>query len=172
MRGAVSLAAALALAADRRRPFPERDLIIFLTFAVILATLVLQGLTLPALIRALGVRDDGEQEQHEELRPAWSRRRPRWRGSTSSRRRSGRATTPRAHAGALRLPQAPLDAQAGKIEDDGYEDRSLATSTMLREVIEAQRAELVRSAQRRPISNEVMRRIERELDLEDQRLEI
>ena len=43
MRGAVSLAAALALAAD----FPQRDIVLFLTFAVIFATLVLQGLTLP-----------------------------------------------------------------------------------------------------------------------------
>ena len=44
IRGAVSLVAALALPSD----FPQRDLIVFLTFAVILATLVLQGLTLPA----------------------------------------------------------------------------------------------------------------------------
>ncbi len=53
MRGAVSLAAALALPIDVR--FPQRDLVIFLTFCVILATLVGQGLTLPALIRRLGL---------------------------------------------------------------------------------------------------------------------
>ena len=51
MRGAVSLAAALALALT----FPDRDLVIFLTFCVILATLVGQGLTLPWLVRRLGV---------------------------------------------------------------------------------------------------------------------
>ena len=51
MRGAVSLAAALALTLD----FPDRDLVIFLTFCVILATLVGQGLTLPLLVRRLGV---------------------------------------------------------------------------------------------------------------------
>jgi CPA1 family monovalent cation:H+ antiporter len=51
MRGVVSLAAALALAAD----FPQRDLILFLTFSVIVATLVGQGLTLPWLIRRLGI---------------------------------------------------------------------------------------------------------------------
>ena len=51
MRGVVSLAAALALPVD----FPERSLIQFLTFAVIIATLVIQGLTLPVLIKALGV---------------------------------------------------------------------------------------------------------------------
>jgi Na+/H+ antiporter len=51
MRGVVSLAAALALSPD----FPQRPLILFLTFCVILATLVGQGLTLPLLIRRLGV---------------------------------------------------------------------------------------------------------------------
>src|SRR5919201_560698 len=61
MRGAVSLAAALAIpfTTDAGAPFPARDLMIFLTFCVILGTLVLQGLTLPAVIRALGVEDDG-----------------------------------------------------------------------------------------------------------------
>lgn len=62
MRGAVSLAAALALPPG----FPERDLLIFLTFVAILATLVGQGLSLPALIRRLGLGDDGSVE-HEEL---------------------------------------------------------------------------------------------------------
>ena len=61
MRGAVSLAAALALAED----FPQRDIVLFLTFAVIFATLVLQGLTLPALIKLLGVEDDGADEREE-----------------------------------------------------------------------------------------------------------
>jgi CPA1 family monovalent cation:H+ antiporter len=60
MRGAVSLAAALAL--PLVPPFPERDLIIFLTFVTIIVTLVGQGLTLPLLIRNLGVGDDGSVE--------------------------------------------------------------------------------------------------------------
>ena len=61
MRGAVSLAAALAvpLTTDDGVPFPGRDLILFLTFAVILVTLVGQGLTLPLVIRKLGLEDDG-----------------------------------------------------------------------------------------------------------------
>ena len=67
MRGAVSLAAALAvpLETDSGAPFPERDLIIFLAFAVILVTLVGQGLTLAPLIRVLGVEDDGAEEREE-----------------------------------------------------------------------------------------------------------
>jgi CPA1 family monovalent cation:H+ antiporter len=62
MRGAVSLAAALALPPE----FPERGLVVFLTFSVILVTLIGQGLTLPALITRLGVVDGGETA-HEEL---------------------------------------------------------------------------------------------------------
>jgi len=57
MRGAVSLAAALALPLelDSGAPLGERDLIIYLTVAVIISTLVIQGLTLPALVRRLGL---------------------------------------------------------------------------------------------------------------------
>jgi NhaP-type Na+/H+ or K+/H+ antiporter len=67
MRGAVSLAAALALplSTDAGAPFPGRDLILFLTFSVILATLVGQGLTLPLLIRALGLEDDGGEARED-----------------------------------------------------------------------------------------------------------
>ncbi len=67
MRGVVSLAAAMALPLTIQdgTPFPGRDLILFLTFIVILATLVVQGLSLPPLIRWLGVKDDGLMEKEE-----------------------------------------------------------------------------------------------------------
>ena len=67
MRGAVSLAAALAIPelTDAGAPFPGRDLIIFLTFAVILVTLVLQGLTLPFVIRALRLEEDDGAAREE-----------------------------------------------------------------------------------------------------------
>src|SRR5213075_2193955 len=70
MRGAVSLAAALALPlhTDAGASLPGRALIQFITFAVILVTVVGQGLTLPFLIRRLGVVDDGTEEEREELR--------------------------------------------------------------------------------------------------------
>jgi hypothetical protein len=59
------------------------------------------------------------------------------------------------------------------MEDDGYEDLSLAYQRLVRELIEAQRAALVRLRNEGTINNEVMRRrIERELDLEESRLEI
>ena len=67
MRGALSLAAALALPleTDAGASFPGRDLILFLTFSVILATLVGQGLTLPFVIRVLGLEDDGIDAREE-----------------------------------------------------------------------------------------------------------
>ncbi|HEY4790210.1 MAG TPA: Na+/H+ antiporter [Actinomycetes bacterium] len=89
MRGAVSLAAALALPLS----FPQRNLIIFVTFGVILATLVLQGLTLPWLIRRLGVqRDDSEAQRR--CGGAYARRTRPWPGWRSSPVRDGPATIP------------------------------------------------------------------------------
>jgi len=66
IRGTVSLAAALAipLATESGEPFPDRDRILFLTFAVILVTLVGQGLMLPAVMRALGLANAGRRERH------------------------------------------------------------------------------------------------------------
>lgn len=68
MRGVVSLAAALALPAllNDGSPFPKRNLIIFLTFCVICVTLVLQGITLPPLIRALGLAGNGGPSGEEQ----------------------------------------------------------------------------------------------------------
>ena len=64
IRGIVSLAAALAipLTIESGAPFPQRDLILFLTFSVILVTLVGQGLLLPAVMRLLGLANAGQGE--------------------------------------------------------------------------------------------------------------
>ncbi|MGZ3410583.1 MAG: Na+/H+ antiporter [Xanthobacteraceae bacterium] len=66
VRGIVSLAAALAipLVTASGEPFPYRDLILFLTFSVILVTLVGQGLLLPTVVRALGLAQAGHLERH------------------------------------------------------------------------------------------------------------
>ncbi|GGJ95920.1 Na+/H+ antiporter [Streptomyces camponoticapitis] len=65
MRGVASVALALAipLETDDGSPFPGRDTIIFIAFAVIMTTLVFQGLTLPWLVKVLGVRADTEAER-------------------------------------------------------------------------------------------------------------
>jgi monovalent cation/hydrogen antiporter len=168
MRGAVSLAAALALPAST----PQRDLVVFLTFAVILVTLVVQGLTLPALIRALGVHDDGA-EANEELRARLAATQAALaRIEELGAEEWTREDTIDRMTRAYDYRRRRLKARAGKIEDDGYEDRSVSYQRIVREVLEAQRAAIVELRNDGTISNDVMHRIERELDLEDQRLEI
>ncbi|MGW0764944.1 Na+/H+ antiporter [Streptomyces sp. NPDC002676] len=68
MRGVASVALALAIPfrTDNGSPFPQRDVLVFIAFAVITATLVLQGLTLPWLVKWLGVRADTEREKEFE----------------------------------------------------------------------------------------------------------
>ena len=65
-----------------------------------------------------------------------------------------------------------LAARAGKIEDDGYEDRSLAYQQAVQIVLGAQRDALVELRRQGTISNETMNRVIQELDLEESRLEI
>jgi CPA1 family monovalent cation:H+ antiporter len=174
MRGVVSLAAALALPLQTStgQAFPQRNLIIFVTFGVIFATLVLQGLTLPWLIRRLGLhRDDSEAQ--EELRG-------RLRATDAALARleelAGeewtRDDTVERMRGLYQFRRRRLKARAGYLEDDGSQDRSLAYQRLVRELLEAQRREIVRLRNQGEISNEVMHRIERDLDLEDSRLEI
>ncbi len=168
MRGAVSLAAALALPLD----FPLRNLILFLTFSVILVTLVVQGLTLPALIRRLRFEED-DSEEREEVRARLAA------ASAALDRLDELAgedwtrddTVERLH-GLYEFRRRRLKARGGYLEDDGSEDRSQAYQRLVRELLEAQRQAIVRLRNQGQISSDVMRRIERELDLEDTRLEI
>src|SRR3954452_1156778 len=172
MRGAVSLAAALAipLETDAGSAFPDRNLIIFLTFAVIFATLVLQGLTLGPLIRRLGITGDGDDEEI----------RARLAATTAALQRLDelaaedwtRDDTVQRMRGMYEYRQRRFKAQAGKIEDDGYEDRSMAYQRTIQAVLAAQREALVALRNEGTISNEVMNRVVREFDLEESRLEI
>jgi NhaP-type Na+/H+ or K+/H+ antiporter len=174
MRGAVSLAVALALplTTDGGERFPQRDLIIFITFAVIFFTLVVQGLTLPALFRRLGISDGGADADEEvrarlvatkaALEQLDSLAGEKWtRDNTVERLRKFYEYRKRRFA-----------ARTGKIEDDGYEDRPLAYQQTLQQVLGAQRDALLRMRTEGHVSNEVMNRILRELDLEESRLEI
>ncbi len=173
MRGGVSLAAALALplTLDGGEPLPLRDLVIFLTYAVILATLVVQGLALPWLIRRLGVEEepDVDIESEARLRAAWAAlqaldefENADWtRPETVQRMKN-------LYEYRIRRFNARLDP-----EDDGdMEEGSLLYQKLRRKVLEAERAEIIRMRNRGIINDEIMRRIERDLDLEDARLEI
>ena len=169
MRGAVSLAAALALPLD----FPERDLILFLTFAVIFLTLVVQGLTLPPLIRLLGVRDDGAEDREEVRARLEAAKAALARLDGLGEEEWTRDETVERMRGLYGYRLRRFSVRAGKLEDeDGIEDRSTAYQLMVRSVIEAQRESIVRLRNEGVISNDVMHRLERELDLEEARLEI
>jgi monovalent cation/hydrogen antiporter len=175
MRGAVSLAAALALPlqTDAGEPFPHRDLIIFLTFSVILFTLVFQGLTLPWLIRRLGVGDDGQELAEEEVRARLHASAVALeRIEELSREEWTRDETIERVRRLYEYRQRRFTAQRDGDDSDGIEDRSVAYQRLVRELYNAQREAVVELRNSGEISQEVMTRIERELDLEDSRLEI
>ena len=168
MRGAVSLAAALALPAE----VPGRDLIVFLVYGVILVSLLLEGATLAPLIRVLGLHDDGRLDRVEvkaRIKTAkaaiaridelvgedWVRE------ETATRLRG-------LHEFRIRRFRARFDDG----DDGAIDDRSVVYQHLQRTVLEAQREELIRLRDARFINDEVLRRIEHDLDLEDARLEI
>jgi Na+/H+ antiporter len=172
LRGAVSLAAALALPTG----FPERGLIIFLTLCVIFATLVAQGLSLPWLIRRLGVHDDGSGER-EELHA----RREATAAAIAHLELLGeedwtRDDTIERLLGLYRFRDRRLRQRAGELDDpeldDDLDERSHAFQRTVREVLDAQRRRVVELRDGGAISDDILHALERELDLEDQRLEI
>jgi monovalent cation/hydrogen antiporter len=173
-RGAVSLAAALALplTTDTGAPFPDRDLIIFLTFAVIFATLVIQGLSLPALIRVVKVTRDGAEDQEEIRARLVATKAALAELDQLAGEDWAREDTIERLRRAYDYRKRRFAARAGKIEDDGYEDRSLAYQQVLQRLLAAQRDALVRMRNDGEISNETMNQVIRELDLEESRLEI
>jgi monovalent cation/hydrogen antiporter len=171
----VSLAAALALPleTDAGAPLPDRELIQFFAFAVILVTVVGQGLTLPALIRRLGVQQDASEEEAEEVRARLAV------ADAAIRRLDELAQdgavnpdTVERVRGLFEFRMRRFGTRAGKRDDDGIEDRSLAYQRLMHELYTAQRQTLLELDRSGQISTEVMRRIQRELDLEESRLEV
>jgi CPA1 family monovalent cation:H+ antiporter len=128
LRGAVSLATALALPleTDAGDALPGRELVVFVTFAVVLVTVVGQGLTLPALVRRLGVVADGREEEHEELlgRLAASKAALTELEAMAEEGWADDETLDRARQ-YYEQRKRRYAARAGKIPDDGYEDASL-----------------------------------------------
>ena len=178
MRGVVSLAAALALPLTVRPPdgdpfaFPARDLLQFLTFAVILVTLVGQGLTLPWLIRRLGVGDDGS-EQHDEIHAREAA------NSAALERLEGLAEEWPGHMELIDQMRARYEHAAEHLEhehsDDEGEippDQEMIEHAAIRQaVIDAQRVAIIDLRDRRVIGDVALRRVERDLDLEELRAE-
>jgi CPA1 family monovalent cation:H+ antiporter len=166
MRGVVSLAAALSLPVD----FPQRSLIQFLTFAVILATLVGQGLTLPLLIRAMGIKvgdevADEEREARLVAAEAAVVTIERLRGEWPEH---GELIDQLAAQYEHRVSH--IEPQNGQPHDEN-ERELLEHRIIRRKVIDAEREAVIRLRDEARISDEAMRRLERDLDLEELRLE-
>ena len=168
MRGVVSLAAALALPLD----FPERDLLIFLTFSVILATLVGQGLTLPLVIRGLGIAADGGDEREEAYARAIAAEAAVARIDELEREWPGHLElieTLRVQYG-HRARDMELHA-AGELPLDEAEREILEHRQIRAAVLEAERDALAMLRDAGSIRDEIFRRVERDLDLDALRME-
>ena len=182
MRGIVSLAAALALpvVTGSGAPFPHRELIIFITFGVILVTLVFQGLTLPWVIRRLrlGELDDGEADGEEVT--------ARYLGALAAVERLDnlKAGSAQANDRLARL-RATYDERVAyysrQLAPDGGADGNggaadplaLACETgeqIAREALDAERRMVIRLRDQGVIGDEVLRRIQEEFDHEESRL--
>ena len=161
MRGIVSLAAALALPVTlaNGQPFPQRDLIIFLTFIVIAVTLVVQGLSLPPLIRRLKVGTDRSlHDEHRHARLAL--------GAASLAAIDALATREHVPAALAARVRAEF---AEKIErafaDLPVAERDSDMARQLRQAaIDAERRELIRIWRENQISDEILHHIEKDLD--------
>ncbi len=167
MRGVISLATALALPRQTDHgPFPDRELVIFLTVGVIAVTLIGQGLTLAPLIRWLGLAADDSSAREEQL--------ARLAAALAALDRlddlAGRS------AASTHAVQDLRRQYAARVEQlDGAAagaDGAVAGLRELRaELIAAERRALIDLRNRNQISDGVLRRIQRELDLEQVRLE-
>jgi Na+/H+ antiporter len=171
MRGVVSLAAALALpltvGGNNPIPFPNRDLVIFLTFAVIFATLVLQGLTLPKLIKLFKIKPDTSGEAEEQ----------------SARLKVASAVIEHIEENySMALSENVLNQIKTKYEiriqrvrkdqsNPNLSDQQVNEFTRIRkELLTLERSLIMQMRKAGEIGDDVLRRIEHELDLEESRL--
>ncbi|MGC0366791.1 Na+/H+ antiporter [Rhodococcus sp. 27YEA15] len=180
MRGVVSLAAAFAipLTVNSGEDFPGRSLILFLTFVVVVGTLLLHGLTLPWVIRTLGVHSDESQSDARAEAAAQDR------AARAASARLDELVPPEADdipavrrraAGVLRHRNTSRANSAwerlGRSDADAGESPSSAMRALRLEMIEAEREVFVAERDAGRIDDEVLRRVLRELDLEEAALD-
>ena len=167
LRGAVSLAAALALPIG----FPERDLLIFITFTVIMVTLVGQGLTLSAVARRLGVvasQDVGHEQAHARAATAeaalalMSDLRTRWPGHAEL---VDRLQAEYEHR--VQHEEVQHSGELGEADREQFEHRQIR-----QELIEAERQAAHEMYGRAAITESVLRALERDLDLDELRASV
>jgi CPA1 family monovalent cation:H+ antiporter len=168
MRGGVSLAAALAIPLETAAgPFPERRLIIFLTFCVLLATLVGQAGTLPLLLRWLNVRDDGADTREERVALAHT-------AKAALRRLDELTRIEDVPPSLYKFLQSRFSSRwsefSTKRRDGAAAQQSDLYRHLTRELLDAQRKSLSDLTRSRKIDNTVMRRIQHLLDLETEEI--
>ena len=168
MRGVVSLAAALSLplALADGSPFPARNFLIFLTFSVILGTLVIQGLTLPPLIRWLRVAEDRtaeREERHARLALAEAAI-----GHLDGKLDAGALHAHQVHPVRQEFVQRirSLKGLEGEAPATGLTTIG-TTKALRREALDVQRDQLLRLRKEEVIGDDVLHRIQYELDLEE-----
>ena len=171
MRGIVSLAAALALPimATDKMAFPNRDMIIFLTFCVIFVTLVLQGMTMRRLIRWLGVKEDDKHAREEEA--------ARVRISSSVIEHIEENYSLTLSEAVLNQIKSKYEIRIQRIRKDSTEQRMTPEQIsefhrIQRELLAREREFILNMRKEGKISDEVLRKVEYELDLEEARLEL
>jgi len=167
IRGAVSLVAALALPSH----FPDRDLIVFLTFGVIVATLVFQGLTLPTLIRVLDVSDDGGAEREEAKARIRTAEAALARLEELLEEGTVHPKTAERLRGSLGFRRDRFLARFDDGDDGAIEERSAAYQRVMRDLLAAEHAALLALRNDGVIDDNVMQRVQRDLDLEAARLD-
>ncbi|HEX5481784.1 MAG TPA: cation:proton antiporter, partial [Terriglobia bacterium] len=171
MRGVIALAAAISLPVTlaSNKGFPQRNLIIFLTFSVILVTLVLQGLTLPALIRFLGLAGaGGPMHEEEEARRVMLT-------AALKRLEETREADPEGFSEVYDdLEQHYKHRLATLAEDSDQGGDSQKFYTRFRDLsldlLQVERETVIRLRNQGRIGDAAMRRLERELDLNTARL--
>lgn len=178
MRGVVALAAALSLPEmlGDGRPFAQRNLIIFITFSIILVTLVVQGLTLPALIRSLGLATSSSGKLSSEERDA----RRLILGESiayldNKLRTSVEAADTHSYEDLLHRYRHRLSAVGDRREDSTNSEHDSVEvfrrrQHLAREAAQVERSKLIQLRDQGAISDDVVRRLERELDLTEARL--
>jgi len=170
VRGAVSLAAALALpyALPSGQGFPDRDLILFVTFGVILITLVGLGLTLPAVVTMLGIARDGRSEHIAEHEREIAARRAALEAALASldAMTNDRELTDEVVKLLRARHQVRSNQLPASLDDDAYEATANARA-LVRELIAVERRFIHVQLRDGKITDEARRRIERDLDLEE-----
>jgi monovalent cation/hydrogen antiporter len=169
VRGIVSLVAALAipLTTEIGTPFPYRDLIIFVTFGVIVVTLVGDGLLLPGVVRWLGLGSDAADEREREYKAEFAARAEALK--LAQRRLEQLAADREISPGALAILRARHDYRTGRLPDPTSNsfDAALVAADLRSELIGTEREYIHKLLRDGEITDEARRRIERELDLEE-----